>query len=98
MNAPVCPDGELMPAAEDAGRRLRAALDIGGRVERNPYGMVAGAVAVGFVLGGGLFTRLSARLFGVGLRIGLAAALPLLQRELVEVALGLKSTATKESD
>ena len=44
--------------------------------------MVAGAVAVGFVLGGGLFTRLTARIAGAGLRMGLMAALPLLQREL----------------
>jgi hypothetical protein len=37
---------------------------------------------VGFVLGGGLFTRLTARIAGAGLRIGLAAAWPLLQQEL----------------
>ena len=60
------------------------ALDIDGRLQRNPYGMVVGAVAVGFVLGGGLFTRLAARIAGAGLRIGLMAALPLLQRELFE--------------
>ena len=44
--------------------------------------MVAGALAVGFVMGGGLFTRLTARIAGVGLRMGLAAAWPLLQQEL----------------
>ena len=44
--------------------------------------MMAGALAVGFVMGGGLFTRLTARIAGVGLRMGLAAALPLLQQEL----------------
>ena len=57
-------------------------LDIEGRLQRNPYGMVAGAVAVGFVLGGGLFTRLTASIAGAGLRMGLMAALPLLQQEL----------------
>ena len=57
-------------------------LDIEGRLQRNPYGMVAGAIAVGFVLGGGLFTRLTARIAEAGLRMGLMAALPLLQREL----------------
>jgi hypothetical protein len=53
------------------------------RVARNPYGMVAGAIGVGFVLGGGLFTRVTARIVGAGLRIGLMAALPLLKDELL---------------
>jgi hypothetical protein len=48
------------------------------RLARNPYGTVAGAIAVGFVLGGGLFTRLTARVVGAGLRIGLTSALPFL--------------------
>jgi len=61
---------------------LREIFDIEGRLRRNPYGMVAGAAAIGFVLGGGLFTRLSARIAGAGLRVGLAAAWPLLQQEL----------------
>jgi hypothetical protein len=59
-------------------------FDIEGRLQRNPYGMVAGALAVGFVLGGGLFTRLTARIAGAGLRMGLAAAWPLLQQELLK--------------
>jgi hypothetical protein len=63
-------------------RTLPEIFDIEGRLRRNPYGMVAGALAVGFVLGGGLFTRLTARIAGAGLRIGLAAAWPLLQQEL----------------
>ncbi len=62
--------------------QLRDALDIHGRVERNPYGMVAGALGVGFVLGGGLFTRLTDRLAGTALRIGLVAAWPRLEQEL----------------
>ena len=69
-----------MIAFEMTPDTLGEALDIEGRLQRNPYGMVAGAVAVGFVLGGGLFTRLTARIAGAGLRMGLMAALPLLQR------------------
>ncbi len=57
-------------------------VDLKKMVERNPYGMVAGALGLGFVLGGGLFTRLTAHVVGAGLRIGLMAALPLLQKEL----------------
>ena len=71
-----------MIAVDDTPGTLGEILDIEGRLQRNPYGMVAGALAVGFVLGGGLFTRLTARIAGVGLRMGLAAAWPLLQQEL----------------
>ena len=58
---------ETMIAVEAAPDMLGAGtleeiLDIEGRLRRNPYGMVAGALAVGFVLGGGLFTRLTARI------------------------------------
>jgi hypothetical protein len=61
---------------------LREALDIEGRTERNPYGMVLGALGVGFVLGGGIFTRLGAKLVGAGVRVGVMAALPLFQKQL----------------
>ena len=71
-----------MLAFERTPDTLGEALDIDGRLQRNPYGMVAGALAVGFVMGGGLFTRLTARIAGVGLRMGLAAAWPLLQQQL----------------
>jgi hypothetical protein len=68
---------------ESAGRALHETFDIQGRLRRNPYAMVAGAVGIGFVLGGGLFTRLAARILGSGLRIGLMAALPVLQKEIL---------------
>jgi len=71
-----------MIQVDDTSGTLREVLDIEGRLRRNPYGMVAGALVVGFVMGGGLFTRLTARIAGVGLRMGLAAAWPLLQQQL----------------
>ena len=71
-----------MIQVDDTSGTLREVLDIEGRLRRNPYGMMAGALAVGFVMGGGLFTRLTARIAGVGLRMGLAAAWPLLQQQL----------------
>jgi hypothetical protein len=48
--------------------------------------MVAGAIGVGFVLGGGLFTRMTARIVGAGLRIGLMAGLPVLKHEFLTAA------------
>ena len=60
---------------------VRDIIDIDGRVERNPYGMMAGAMGAGFILGGGLFTRLTEKLAGTALRIGVMAALPRLEKE-----------------
>ena len=60
---------------------VRDIVDIGGRVERNPYGMMAGAMGAGFVLGGGLFTRLTEKLVGAALRVGVMAVLPRLENE-----------------
>jgi len=42
---------------------------------------VAGALAVGYVLGGGIFTRLTERVAGAALRAGLLAILPRLEEE-----------------
>jgi hypothetical protein len=61
-----------------------AASDISAWIRRNPYGALAGAVGVGFVAGGGLFTRLTARLVGAGVRMSLVAAVPLLREELLQ--------------
>ena len=78
-----------MIAADASRLAWRETLDIEGRLQRNPYGMMAGASAVGFVLGGGLFTRLTGAIAGVGLRMALTAALPglglsALQQDIVE--------------
>ena len=61
---------------------VRDIVDIEGRVERNPYGMMVGAMGAGFVLGGGLFTRLTEKVAGAALRLGVMAALPRLEKEL----------------
>jgi len=74
---------------------LRRAVE--SRLKRNPYGTVAGALGMGFVLGGGLFTRLSAKLFGAGLRAALMVALPILERQIVQVVTGSKPNKKKEN-
>jgi len=66
----------------DAGSMLDG-VPIKERLERNPYGVVAAAVGIGFVLGGGLFTRLTGRIAGAAFRVALTAALPFLQEELL---------------
>lgn len=60
----------------------------------SPYAMVAGAFGVGFILGGGLFTRLTARVANVALRAGLVAVLPQLQ----EALLGAIQQAVQQTD
>jgi hypothetical protein len=45
------------------------------QTREHPGRSVAMAVGVGYVLGGGLFSRLTARLVGTGLRIGLRTVL-----------------------
>jgi hypothetical protein len=66
---------------------IKERLDIDGRVARNPYGMMAAALGIGYVLGGGLFSPLTARLVGFGMRMGLKlAAIPFLENELRELS------------
>ena len=68
------------------------ALDLSGRFQRHPYQALLIAVGVGYVLGGGLFTRLSLRVLRVAMRMG---ALPMIQTGVLgvaEAALGEAST------
>ena len=70
----------------DSVSDIRDALDIPGRVERHPYGTVAAAVGIGYVLGGGLFSPLTASIVRLGVRIGLRlAVLPMLKQEMAEL-------------
>lgn len=61
---------------------LRGVLDLENRAKNNPWGLVAVAAGVGFVLGGGLSSRLTDRLAGTALRVGLLALWPRLEQEL----------------
>ncbi|WP_163996982.1 hypothetical protein [Pyxidicoccus caerfyrddinensis] len=74
---------QLWTDARSAVTDLGQTLDLRGRVERNPYGMMAAAIGVGYVLGGGLFTPLTARIIRLGVRL---AALPLVKDELMGMA------------
>jgi hypothetical protein len=74
---------QLWTDARGAVTDLGQTLDIRGRVERNPYGMVAAALGVGYVLGGGLFTPMTARIIRLGVRL---AALPFVKDELMGMA------------
>ncbi|MBX7117016.1 MAG: hypothetical protein K1X64_22035 [Myxococcaceae bacterium] len=58
-------------------------LGVKERVEKNPYGMVAAAFGVGYVLGGGLFTPTTARVVGLGVKL---ASVPVIREALLGMA------------
>jgi hypothetical protein len=74
---------QLIDEARSAVQDLTQSIDLRGRVERNPYGMVLAAVGVGYVLGGGLFTPFTGRLLRLGARL---AMLPFVKDELLGMA------------
>ncbi len=76
-------------ASRESVHELRQALDIERRARRHPYGLLAAAFGIGFVLGGGLFAPLGRRIVRAGLRLGLrASALPFIEKELVALLVG----------
>lgn len=75
----------LISDARMAVEDLRDRLDLRGRVERNPYGTLLAAAGIGYVLGGGLFTPLTAKVLRFGLKL---AAIPLVKDELLGMAHG----------
>ena len=77
---------QVWDRTRDSVTDLGEALDIKGRVDRHPYGTVAAAIGIGYVLGGGLFTPLTGRIVRLGLRIGMRlAVLPMLKQEVAEL-------------
>lgn len=66
-------------AAHDIGQTV----DLRGRLERHPYGTLAVALGVGYLLGGGLFTSTTASVVRLGVRL---AAVPLVKDELLHLA------------
>ena len=78
--------GEAVRGTRESIEDIRQRIDIEGRVRRNPYGMVAAALGAGYVLGGGLFSPLTARIVGLGLRLGIRmAAIPFLRDEIESI-------------
>jgi hypothetical protein len=74
---------------------IKRAAAIEERVNRHPYGSVAAALGVGYVLGGGIFTPLTSRIVTLGLRIGIRLALlPMLKDEIS----GLADALTGENE
>jgi hypothetical protein len=86
---------QLLEEAKSTFEDLGQALDLRGRVQRHPYGMVAAALGVGYVLGGGLFSSLTFRLVGLGVRL---AGVPLVKNQLLGLAEAAASGFTGGGD
>lgn len=74
---------QFISEARGAVTDFSESLDLKGRVERNPYLTLAAAAGIGYVLGGGLFTPLTARIVRLGVKL---AALPFVKDELLGMA------------
>jgi hypothetical protein len=86
--------------ARDTYTDLRDTVDLDGHVRRHPYGTLAAAVGIGYLLGGGLFTPLTGRIVGLGLRVGLRLAVwPMLKDQLGDLVdvLGRNEAAADEA-
>jgi hypothetical protein len=70
----------------DSASRFNEKLDLNGRVQRNPFGMVLAAAGIGYVLGGGLFSPLTGKLVRVGIRLAL---IPLVKSQIGGLAAGM---------
>jgi|JI10StandDraft_1071094.scaffolds.fasta_scaffold108734_2 hypothetical protein len=73
------PPRDAPPPRDDPWDTLVHAVDLQGRMERQPHQTLLVAFAFGFVASGALFTRFSARALGLAFRV---AALPLLEAAL----------------
>ena len=80
-------------ALSESVDNLGKALDLRGRVERHPIGMVFAALGVGYVLGGGLFSPLTGRLVRVGMRLALV---PIIKSQL-SVLTGTRDDGSERS-
>ena len=77
---------QLQELAHNANSALNGVADATGlteKVEASPYGMIAAALGVGYVLGGGLFTPTTMRLVRMGAKL---ATIPLVRDKLLDVA------------
>lgn len=74
---------EVLQNANSALNGVADAVGITEKVEQSPYGMVAAALGVGYVLGGGLFTPTTFRVLRIGMKL---ASIPAVRDRLLDVA------------
>jgi len=72
---------DILSDVGDLAGELYAKLDIGRQLQEHPYRTLALAAGAGYLLGGGLFTRMTGSLLRVGVR---AMAIPAFQNVLAQ--------------
>jgi hypothetical protein len=70
-------------ALNEGADRFTRSVDLRGRVQRHPVGMVFAAAGVGYLLGGGLFSPATGKALRIGLRLALV---PFLKSQLANLA------------
>ena len=80
----------LKDAIGNQAESFTKAVDLRGRVDRNPIGMVLAAAGIGYVLGGGLFSPLTGKVVRIGIRLAL---IPLVKSQLANIAGGNSQAA-----
>jgi hypothetical protein len=78
-------------AVSSSVENFSSSVDLRGRVQRHPIGMVFAALGVGYVLGGGLFSPFTSRLLKVGIRL---AVIPLVKSQLSAIIGGQPGEGT----
>lgn len=74
---------EVLHNANSALNGVADAVGLTEKVEKSPYGMVAAALGIGYVLGGGLLTPTTFRVLRIGMKL---AAIPAVRDKLLDVA------------
>ncbi len=82
-------------AVSSTATNFSQAVDLRGRVQRNPVAMVCVAAGIGYVLGGGLFSPTTARLLKIGVRLAL---IPFVKSQLSNMAGQVVSSATQAGE
>jgi hypothetical protein len=74
---------EFAQTAQAGLNGIADATGLTAKVEKSPYAMLAAAVGIGYVVGGGLLTPTTFRIFQLGLKL---ASVPLIQNSLFALA------------
>jgi hypothetical protein len=70
-------------ALGESAERFVKSVDLRGRVQRHPFGMVCAAAGAGYLLGGGLFSPVTKKALRIGVRLAL---IPILKNALAGLA------------
>lgn len=90
---------DVVQTANSALNGVADAVGLTEKVEASPYGMVAAALGLGYVVGGGLFTPTTLRLVKMGLKL---STIPMVRDRLLDFAEaavdGVMAEANRETE